>query len=564
MKALAQENVRKFGKRLRSLGIVCKELTGDMQLTKTEISETHIIVTTPEKWDIITRKSDDVVRIVKLLILDEVHLLQDDRGSVIEAIVARTTRLVESAQTMIRIVGLSATLPNYIDVAAFLKAENGVLYFDDKYRPVPLSKTFIGVADANSMKVRNMMNEVCFIKVQEAVREGHQVMVFVHSRKETLKTAQFLREAFQENDQCSLVYPDEVVHSQQLAKIKKRSGIQTELFHLLIHGFGTHHAGMRRENRRVVEEAFLEGTVKVLCCTATLAWGVNLPAHTVIIKGTTIYDTKRGGFVDVSILDVMQIFGRAGRPQFDKVGGGEAFIITHKNRLRHFISSMTNSTPIESTFHSDLANHLNAEIVLGTVTNMTEAIQWLQYTYLYVRLIRCPSKYIDTTSNFYTAYKNDPFFSSKLREMLEGAAMELAKVKMARFDSGDNFYATDVGRIASFFYIDCATVGNWNKNICNNCTVEDILDLICSATEFEQLQMRDEEERDLIKLRKECCPYEIKSLYSEPDGSRTKANILLQCYIGRQLWQIKNSTLINDLLYIKTNSGRIARALFEV
>ncbi len=106
------------------------------------------------KWDVITRKSDDLVKIGKLLILDEVHSLQDDRGSVIEAIVARTTRLV----------GLSATLPNYIDVAAFLKADNGVCYFDETYTPVPLNKTFIGVAEANSLRVNNMMNEICWLK----------------------------------------------------------------------------------------------------------------------------------------------------------------------------------------------------------------------------------------------------------------------------------------------------------------------------------------------------------------------------------------------------------------
>lgn len=58
---------------------------------------------------------------VKLLIIDEVHLLHEDRGAVIESIVARTLRLVESSQTLIRIVGLSATLPNYVDVADFLR-----------------------------------------------------------------------------------------------------------------------------------------------------------------------------------------------------------------------------------------------------------------------------------------------------------------------------------------------------------------------------------------------------------------------------------------------------------
>lgn len=58
---------------------------------------------------------------VKLLIIDEVHLLHEDRGAVIESIIARTLRQVESTQSLIRIVGLSATLPNYLDVAAFLR-----------------------------------------------------------------------------------------------------------------------------------------------------------------------------------------------------------------------------------------------------------------------------------------------------------------------------------------------------------------------------------------------------------------------------------------------------------
>jgi activating signal cointegrator complex subunit 3 len=56
MKALAQEVVEKFSKRLGPLGVIVKELTGDMQLTKHEIAETQMIVTTPEKWDVVTRK----------------------------------------------------------------------------------------------------------------------------------------------------------------------------------------------------------------------------------------------------------------------------------------------------------------------------------------------------------------------------------------------------------------------------------------------------------------------------------------------------------------------------
>ena len=71
-----------------------RELTGDIHLTKQQIDETQIIVTTPEKWDIITRKSGDraYLELVKLIIIDEIHLLHDMRGPVLEAIVERTIR----------------------------------------------------------------------------------------------------------------------------------------------------------------------------------------------------------------------------------------------------------------------------------------------------------------------------------------------------------------------------------------------------------------------------------------------------------------------------------------
>ncbi|MEQ2257205.1 activating signal cointegrator 1 complex subunit, partial [Ilyodon furcidens] len=124
-------------------------------------------------------------------------------------------------------------------------------------------------------------------------------------------------------------------------------------------GFGIHHAGMLRSDRSLMESLFSKGHLKVLVCTATLAWGVNLPAHAVLIKGTQIYDAKRGAFVDLGILDVMQIFGRAGRPQFDKYGEGT--IITTHDKLSHYLTLLTQQNPIESQFLGSLADNLNAE-----------------------------------------------------------------------------------------------------------------------------------------------------------------------------------------------------------
>ena len=101
------------------------ELSGDQNLTKTQIEETQIIVTTPEKWDIVTRKAGDrtYTQLVRLIIIDEIHLLHDDRGAVLEALVARILRQIEFTQEAVRLVGLSATLPNYRDVATFLRVE---------------------------------------------------------------------------------------------------------------------------------------------------------------------------------------------------------------------------------------------------------------------------------------------------------------------------------------------------------------------------------------------------------------------------------------------------------
>merc|ERR1719284_1273979 len=129
-------------------------------------------------------------QLVRLVIMDEIHLLHDSRGPVLEAIVARTIRQIETTQEHIRLVGLSATLPNYEDVGVFLRVnpEKGLFYFGNQYRPVPLEQTYIGVTDKKAIKRFNTMNEVCYEKMMENAGKN-QVLIFVHSRKETVKTA---------------------------------------------------------------------------------------------------------------------------------------------------------------------------------------------------------------------------------------------------------------------------------------------------------------------------------------------------------------------------------------
>lgn len=384
MKALVQEMVGNFTSRLSVFGIKVGELTGDSQMTKAQIAETQIIVTTPEKWDVVTRKSTDTsyTNLVRLVIIDEIHLLHDDRGPVLESVIARTVRRMEQTGDYVRLVGLSATLPNYEDVATFLRVDpkKGLFYFDASYRPCGLQQQFIGITEKKAIKRYQVTNEVCYEKVLDQAGKN-QTLVFVHSRKETAKTAKYLRDTAMEKETITQFVKPEGATREILTE-EANNVKDANLRDLLPFGFAIHHAGMSREDRALVEDLFGDGHVQVLVCTATLAWGVNLPAHTVIIKGTQIYNPEKGRWTELSSQDVLQMLGRAGRPQYDTFG--EGIIITNHSELQYYLSLLNQQLPIESQFVARLADNLNAEIVLGTVRNRDEAVQWLGYTYLYV------------------------------------------------------------------------------------------------------------------------------------------------------------------------------------
>jgi antiviral helicase SLH1 len=562
MKALAAEVTEKLGKRLQWLGIQVCELTGDMQLTKREIAATQIIVTTPEKWDVVTRKSTgdtELVQKVRLLIIDEVHMLHDERGAVLESLVARTERQVESTQSLIRVVGLSATLPNYVDVADFLKVNRhaGLFYFDASFRPVPLEQHFLGVrGKAGTKTSRENLDAVTFEKVKEMLLLGHQIMVFVHSRKDTVLTARMLHQKAMD-DQCDDLFMPEHDAPKYGAALKDiRNTRSRELRDLIPKGFGTHNAGMARADRNFVERLFAEGAIKVLCCTATLAWGVNLPAAAVIIKGTQLYSSDAGKFVDLGILDVLQIFGRAGRPQFQDTGIG--IICTSQDKLQHYLSAVTQQQPIESKFSQKLVDNLNAEISLGTVTSISEAVTWIGYSYLFVRMRRDPRTYGIEWSEI----MEDPHLVQRRRELVVKAARTLHNSQMVIFnEKTEELRAKDAGRIASQYYILQTSIEIFNTMMTPKASETEQLKMISMSGEFDNIQSRDSESAELQRLRQErsIVPCEIEGGNDLPHA---KTNILLQSYISRA--RMEDFALISDTAYVAQNAGRICRALFMI
>ncbi|KND04164.1 ATP-dependent RNA helicase BRR2 [Spizellomyces punctatus DAOM BR117] len=555
MKALVAEMVGNFSSRLNKFGITVAELTGDRQLTKQQIAETQIIVTTPEKWDITTRKATDrsYTKLVRLLIIDEIHLLHDERGPVLESIISRTIRQIQQTQEMVRLVGLSATLPNYQDVANFMRVdqEKGLFFFDNSFRPAPLKQQYIGITEKKAIKRFQLMNEIAYEKIMEEAGKN-QVLVFCHSRKETAKTAKAIRDMAIEKDTIGQILRLDAA-SREILQTEAATVKNADLQDVLPYGFAIHHAGMSRADRTLVEDLFGDGHIQVLVSTATLAWGVNLPAHTVIIKGTQVYNPEKGRWVELSPQDVLQMLGRAGRPQFDT--NGEGIIITTHSELQYYLSLLNQQLPIESQYISKLADNLNAEIVLGTVRNRDEAVQWLGYTYLYVRMLRNGALYGVGPDEL----EEDPYLVQKRVDLIHSAATVLDKCNLIKYDKKTGkFQVTELGRIASHYYISHHSMATYNQHLKPTMTLVDLFRAFALSNEFKYIPVREEEKLELAKML-ERVPIPVKESIEEPTA---KINTLLQAYISQL--KLEGFALMSDMVYVTQSAGRILRAIFEI
>ncbi|TFK05637.1 MYCBP-associated protein [Platysternon megacephalum] len=161
IKALCSQRFDDWKDKFGPVGLSCKELTGDTVMDDLfEIQHAHIITTTPEKWDSMTRKWRDnsLVQLVRLFLIDEVvHVVKDEsRGATLEVVVSRMktiqsslSRISENPDTLtpMRFVAVSATIPNAEDIAEWLS--DGMrpavcLKIDESHRPVKLRKIVLG------------------------------------------------------------------------------------------------------------------------------------------------------------------------------------------------------------------------------------------------------------------------------------------------------------------------------------------------------------------------------------------------------------------------------------
>ena len=165
-KSLCSERQRDWEPKFKHLGLQCKEITGDTDyVSQTHIQQANLIITTPEKWDSMTRRWKDqlkLMQLVRLFLIDEVHMLKESRGAALEAVVSR----MKSTEVGVRFIALSATVPNSQDVAKWLgrsrtnrAASAHLETFGEDFRPVPLQKHVVAI--------RSYANDFAFDQVCE-------------------------------------------------------------------------------------------------------------------------------------------------------------------------------------------------------------------------------------------------------------------------------------------------------------------------------------------------------------------------------------------------------------
>lgn len=378
------------------------------------------------------------------------------------------------------------------------------------------------------------------------------MIVFVHSRRETVRTAKAIRDMALAKDDLSK-FLSQSSSSREILESEVDQIRDQDLKELLPYGIGIHHAGLHREDRTAVEDLFSDKHLQLLISTATLAWGVNLPAHTVIIKGTQIYDPEKGNWVELSHQDILQMIGRAGRIDYDKLG--EGIIITSHHELQYYLSLLNQQLPIESQMISAIADNINAEVVLGNITNIKDAVNWMTYTYLYIRMLKNPVLYGISLSEI----ENDKFALQRRTDICHTAANLLDRHGLIKYDKKSGiFQITQLGRVSSHYYIKYQSMSIYNEHLKPTMGLIDLFRLFSLSHEFKLIPLREEEKQDLAKLMFKV-PVPIKGTIDEP---ASKINVLLQAYISQ--FKLDGYALASDMVYVSQSAGRIFRALFEI
>ncbi len=491
LKAIANEKYMDFKALFGDLGIKVGIKTGDYSSERDNyLKHYDWIVATPEAADSILTTKPSWLKEVKLVVLDEIHMVRDlERGFKYEDVVAK------SRYNGFNLVGLSATVTNAVELAQWLDAN---LIFSD-WRMVPLKK---GVLFGRQMFYsKNNMTSFRRVSPDDAINaaiyfleNNEQVLCFVDSRMRTQEKARKSVKLLQERGwkpKNSISVPD------------TESGVGETLNELVKYGVAFHMAGLSLANRKAIEDLYRAGLIKLIWATPTLAAGVNLPAKRVIQDGYKRASRRR--WTMLPVIEMHQRWGRAGRPQYDKLGYG--YVVARKTAADESGKRLTKEQEIE-------------RLLKLYVNGSPEPIEskYLVETNLYCSLLRCIranyARTIDQILKYYRFTLSNLQFPKSRDIILEAVEFLIENGFLKR--TPKQIRSTAYGNLTSDLYIHPLTALTYSEAINLIDDKPDPLTLtfiICMAPDAITLPVRGNEESsywNYYEINKILFPLEIE------------------------------------------------------
>ncbi|KAL3813807.1 hypothetical protein ACJIZ3_015075 [Penstemon smallii] len=388
---------------------------------------------------------------------------------------------------------------------------------------------------------------------------GKSALVFCSTRKGAQEAAQRLSQIAMTFGHSSPFIKSRE-HQERLREVSL-SCSDKQMQSYIVYGVGYHNGGLSMKDRSLIEGLFLNGDLQILCTTNTLAHGINLPAHTVVIKSTQYFNKEKGMYMEYERSMISQMCGRAGRPPFDD--SGMVIIMTRKETVHLYENLLSGCEVVESQLLPCVTEHLTAEIVQSTVSDITMAIEWMKCSFLYVRMKKNPENY--------SILKGLPGnrIERHLQEICVQKVNELSEYQLVWTDE-DGFLLKplEAGKLMTKYYLKFDTM----KNIIQapaNCSVEESLHILCRAEEISWIQLRRNEKKLLNDINTDK-DGRLRFHILDDKGKRKKRIqtreekifvLVNDCLTGDPL--VHDLSMSQDMNSICSNGSRIAKCVKE-
>jgi len=444
-------------------------------------------------------------------------LLGGENGPVLEVVCSRMRYISSQLERAIRILALSASLGNCKDIAQWLGCSTNCTFnFHPNVRPIPLELQVKGFnMTHNASRIVQMAKPTYNAIIAHSPRKP--VIVFVPSRKQTRLTAIDLLTYAAADSQ-----PDRFLHAEPediaafLGKIVDKTLRET-----LSQGVAYMHEGLQAGDRRLVESLFDSGAIQVVVAARALAWSLTIQAHMVVIMDTQYYNGKLHAYHDYPVTDILQMVGRANRPQEDT--DAKCVLLCQTAKKDFFKKFLYEPLPIESHLDHCMHDHFNAEIVTKTIENKQDAVDYLTWTFIYRRMTQNPNYY----NLAGVTYRH---LSDHLSEMVESTLSELEHSKCISIEDDMDTAPLNLGMIAAYYYINYTTIELFSMSLNSKTKIRGLIEIISAAAEYEELSIRHGED-SLMRNLATRLPNKLQS--SKFNDPHVKANLLLQAHMSR-------------------------------